>query len=354
MKRTTGLSTLLCSLLIASGCTRDTSSEASRPIAENVVELKATPQTVHQNFFDASLQPVLTINSGDVVRLDTATGNPKYFEQHGVPKDKIPQELYAAFEGLPYDQSGPDRGRADSTLTGPIKINGAEPGDVLEVRIRSVKVAYPLAAQSFVPGRGVLTEDFPYEKHRVLFLDLDKQTAEYAAGIVVPLRPFWGTIGVAPPPGMGRVPSGPPNIFGGNFDNRDLVAGTTVYLPIHVAGALLSLGDGHAAQGEGEVCLSAIESSLKGEIQVILHKGKSLKLPRAETPTHYMTMGLDPDLDVAAKIATREMLDWLVEMKGLDRDEAYFLASAAMDLIVTQAVDGTKGIHAMLPKSIFK
>ena len=334
---------------MVSACTR-----ASSSTSEKTFELKATAKTVHQNFFDASLKPVLTINSGDSVRLETATGNPKYFEKHGVPKDKIPPELYAAFDGLPYDESGPDRGRADATLDGPIKVNGAEPGDVLEVRIKSVQVLYPIAAQSFVPGRGLLTEDFPYEKHRVLFLNLEKQTAEYAPGIVVPLKPFWGIIGVAPPAKMGRVSSGPPNIFGGNFDNRDLVAGTTVFLPVHAAGALLSLGDGHAAEGEGEVCLSAIEVSLKGEIQVILHKGKSLKLPRAETPTHYMTMGFDPDLDIATKIATREMLDWMVEMKGLSRDEAYFIASAAMDLTVTQVVDGTKGIHAMLPKSIFK
>ena len=187
---------------------------------EKTVELKATAKTVHQNFFDASLKPVLTINSGDTVRLETATGNPKYFERHGVPKDKIPQELYTAFEGLPYDESGPDRGRADATLDGPIKVNGAEPGDVLEVRIRSVQVRLPIAAQSFVPGRGLLPEDFPYEKHRVLFMDLDKQTVEYAPGIVVPLKPFWGIIGVAPPSSMGRVSSGPPNIFGGNMDNQ--------------------------------------------------------------------------------------------------------------------------------------
>src|SRR5579871_4497801 len=262
MKRMTGSLVLLCLLSIVSACTRASSESTAK-----TVELKATAKTVHQNFFDASLKPVLTINSGDTVRLETATGNPKYFEEHGVPKDKIPQELYAAFDGLPYDKSGPDRGRADATMDGPIKVNGAEPGDVLEVRIRSVQVRLPIAAQSFVPGRGLLAEDFPYEKHRVLFLDLEKQTVEYAPGIVVPLKPFWGIIGVAPPSSMGRVSSGPPNIFGGNMDNRDLVAGTTLYLPVYAPGALLSIGDGHAAEGEGEVCLSAIEASLKGEIQ---------------------------------------------------------------------------------------
>jgi acetamidase/formamidase len=153
---------------------------------------------------------------------------------------------------------------------------------------------------------------------------------------------------------MGRVASGPPNVFGGNLDNRDLGAGSTLYLPVFVAGALLSIGDGHAVQGEGEVCLSAVEASLKGEIQVVLHKGTMIRSPRAETATHYVTMGLNSDLDEAAKIATREMIDFLVETKGLTRDTAYMLSSAAMDLIVTQAVDGTKGVHAMLPKNIFR
>ena len=252
---------IACVLIVTAGVRPQT--------APKVHQLNASPQTVHRNFFDASLKPVLTVNSGDIVKLETATGNPRYFERLGVPKEKIPAELY-------------------------------DPG------------------------------------------------------VVVPLKPFWGVIGVAPPPSMGRVPSGPPGIFGGNMDNRDLVGGTTLYLPVFVPGALVSVGDGHAAQGYGEVCLSAIETSLKGEIQVVLHKNKPLKQPRAETPTHFMTMGLNADLDEATKIATREMLDWVVEMKGLSRDDAYMLASAAMDLVVTQVVDGTKGIHAIMPKAIFK
>jgi acetamidase/formamidase len=200
----------------------------------------------------------------------------------------------------------------------------------------------------------LLPDAFPYEKGRVLWIDLNKKTVEYAPGVEVPVKPFWGVMGVAPPASMGRVSSGPPNIFGGNLDNRDLGTGSTLYLPVHVAGALLSVGDGHAVQGYGEVCLSAVETSLKGEIQVVLHKGRRLRWPRAETATHYITMGLDADLDEAAKIATREMLDLLVDTKGLSRDDAYMLASAAMDLVVTQVVDGTKGIHALMPKAIFK
>ena len=313
-----------------------------------VHELKASPATVHRGFFDASLKPVLTIDSGDIVRLETATGNPRYFEKLGVPKEKIPAELYAVYQGVDND------GRGDHTLNGPIAVRGAEPGDSLEIRIRSVDVRLPIAGQGFVPNRGQLPEDFPYEKNHVVWIDVARKMVLFAPGIEIPARPFWGVMGVAPPAGMGRVPSGPPGVFGGNLDNPELVTGSTLYLPVHVAGALLSIGDGHAVQGRGEVSLSAVETSLKGEIQVVLRKQQHLRSPRAETPTHYITMGLHTDLDEAAKIATREMLDWLVAMKHLSRDDAYLLASAAMDLHVTQVVDGTKGVHAMLPKAIFQ
>ena len=311
-------------------------------------ELKASPATVHRGFFDASLKPVLTIDSGDIVRLETASGNPRWYERLGVPKGKIPAELYAVYEGVEGDARG------DHTLNGPIAIRGAAPGDMLEVRILSVDVRLPIAGQGFVPNRGLLPEEFPYEKGRVTWIDVGRKVVQFAPGIEIPAKPFWGVIGVAPPSGMGRVPSGPPNVFGGNLDNPDLGPGSTLYLPVHVAGALLSVGDGHAVQGYGEVSLSAVETSLKGEIQVVLHKGRRLRWPRAETATHYITMGLDADLDQAAKIATSEMLDFLVEAKGLSREDAYLLASAAMNLIVTQVVDGTKGIHAMIPKAIFQ
>jgi acetamidase/formamidase len=316
--------------------------------AAHTYELKASPTTVHRSFLDASLPPVLTIESGDIVKLETASGNPRYFESLGVPKEKIPAELYAVFEGVE------GKGRGDHTLNGPIAVRGAEPGDTLEIRIRSVDVRLPIAGQGFNIGRGTLPEQFDYKYDRALWIDMKKRTVEYAPGVEVPVKPFWGVIATAPPPDMGRVPSGPPNFFGGNMDNSDLGAGTTLYLPVFNAGGLLSIGDGHAAQGNGEVCGGAIETSLKGEIQVILHKGQSLKWPRAETATHYMTMGLNKDLDEAAKAATSEMLDFLVEKKGLTREVAYMLSSASMNLNVTQVVDGTKGVHAMIPKSIFK
>ncbi len=311
-------------------------------------ELKASTTTVHRSFFDASLPPVLTVDSGDKVKIETASGNPRYFENLGVPKEKIPAELYAVYEGVE------GMGRGDHTLTGPIAVRGAEPGDTLEIRILSVEVRLPIAGQGFRPGRGVLPDEFNYQKDRVLWIDLKKQSVEYAPGIVVPVKPFWGVIAVAPPASMGRVASGPPNFFGGNMDNRDLGEGSRVFLPVQIAGGSLSIGDGHAAQGQGEVCVSAIETSLKGEIQVILHKQQNLKWPRAETLTHYMTMGLNTDLDEAARMATSQMLDFLVEKKGMKREDAYMLSSAAMDLTITQAVDGTKGVHAMIPKAIFK
>jgi acetamidase/formamidase len=321
---------------------------AAAQAEEKIHELRASPTTVHRGFFDASLKAVLTVDSGDVVKLWTTTGNPRYFEGLGVPKEKIPAELYAAFEGAPGD------GRDDHTLDGPIAVRGAEPGDTVEIKIRAIDLWLPIAAMSFRANRGTLPEDFPYTRDRVFFIDLAKKSVEFAPGIVVPTKPFWGVIGVAPPPSMGRVSSGPPNVFGGNMDNHDLQPGTSLFLPVHAKGALISIGDGHAVQGGGEVGLSAVETSLQGEVQIVLHKGMRIGWPRAETPTHYMTVGLHEDLNMAAKMATREMLNFVVETKGLPRDDAYMLLSAAMDLHITENVDITKGVHALLPKAIFQ
>ena len=283
-----------------------------------------------------------------MVKLETATGNPRYFEKLGVPKEKIPPELFAAFADVDND------GRGDHTLDGPIAVRGAEPGDVLEIRILKVDVRFPIAGQSFRPGKGVLPDEFNYQKDKVVWIDLKKRSIEYAPGVEVPIKPFWGVMAVAPEASRGRVSSGPPDVFGGNLDNRELGAGSTLFLPVQTAGALLSIGDGHAVQGDGEVCLSAVETSLKGEVQVILHKNMHLKRPRAETPTDYMTIGLDPDLNEAARQATSDMVDFLATSKGIPRDDAYMLSSAALRLIVAEAVDGTKEVKAEIAKSIFK
>jgi acetamidase/formamidase len=317
--------------------------------AEKIHELKPTASTVHRGYFDAKQKPVLTIDSGDIVKIWTAGGNPKYYEDLGVPKEKIPQELYTAYEGEKSDQ------RLDHCLTGPIFVRGAEVGDTIEVRIRSIELWLPLAAMSFRAGRGSIPEEFPYSRDRVMWLDVKNKTLDFAPGVVVPLtRPFWGDIGVAPPISMGRINASIPGVHGGNMDNHDLLPGTSVFLPVHAPGALLSLGDGHAAQGDGEVGQSAIETSLKGEIQVVLHKGQRQSWPRAETPTHYMAIGLNEDLDQAAKMAIKNMLEFIVETKGLSRDDAYMLMSATMDLHVTEVVDVVKGVHAMMPKAVFR
>jgi acetamidase/formamidase len=317
--------------------------------AEKIHELKPTVATVHRGYFDAKQKPALTIDTGDIVKIWTAGGNPKYYEDLGVPKEKIPQELYTAYEGEKSDQ------RLDHCLTGPIFVRGAEVGDTIEVRIRSIELWLPLAAMSFRAGRGSIPEEFPYSRDRVMWLDLKNKTLDFAPGVVVPLtRPFWGDIGVAPPVSMGRINASIPGVHGGNMDNHDLLPGTSLFLPVHAPGALLSIGDGHAAQGNGEVGQSAIETSLQGEIQVVLHKGKRQGWPRAETPTHYMAIGLNEDLDQAAKMAIKNMLEFIVETKGLSRDDAYMLMSATMDLHVTEVVDIVKGVHAMMPKAVFR
>src|SRR5581483_5498226 len=201
-------------------------------------------------------------------------------------------------------------------------------------------------------GSGTLPDDFPYARFKMIPIDASKGTAQFSPGVTLKLAPFWGSIGVAPPSLMRRVSSGPPGPHVGNIDNKELVAGSTLYLPVHVPGALLSIGDGHGLQGDGEVTITALETSLRGTVEIRVRKGKPIRWPRAETPTHYISMGLNADLDEAARMATREMIDFLVSEKGMSRDEAYILCSLAMDLRVTQLVDDTKGIHAMLPKSV--
>ena len=179
-----------------------------------------------------------------------------------------------------------------------------------------------------------------------------RMTAEFAPGIHIPVRPFFGDLGVAPP--LGRVSSAPPGYFAGNLDNQWLVAGTKIYIPVQVPGALFSVGDGHAAQRDGEVCVTAIETNLTGVFRFTVRKNGKLRWPRAESPTEIITMGLSEDLNEAARRAASEMIEYLISNRGLSRDDAYMLTSAAVDLHVTQVVDGVKGVHATLPKAIFE
>jgi acetamidase/formamidase len=198
-----------------------------------------------------------------------------------------------------------------------------------------------------------LTDEFPYARTKIIPLDREHMTAQFAPGVTIPLHPFFGSMGVAPPPAFGRYDSTPPTINGGNMDNKELVEGTTLYLPVWTPGALFEIGDGHAGQGNGEVDVTAMETSLVGELEFIVRKDLKIDNPRAETPTHYISMGFDDDLSIAAHKAVREMVDFLVTEKHMSRDDAYMLTSVAGDVDITELVDRNKGVHVMLPKAIF-
>jgi acetamidase/formamidase len=232
-----------------------------------------------------------------------------------------------------------------------VAVEEAEPGDVLEVQILKVDIDANFACNGFGLHRGFLPMEFPYSRQRIIPLDRVKMIGHFAPGIDIPLHPFFGSMGVAP--GGGRVDSAPPFAHAGNMDNKELVAGTTLYIPVAAKGALFVAGDGHAGQGNGEVDITAMETFLTGTFKFVVHKKKAMSWPRAETPTHYITMGFSPDLKDATEHALRDMIDFLVEEKHMTRDDAYMLSSVAVDLDITQLVDGNVGVHAMCPKNIF-
>jgi acetamidase/formamidase len=313
-------------------------------------QLKASPSTVVWGYYWSEAKPVLRIKSGDTVQIQTmTTGSPTSMTNAGLKPEDVQTELKTIYAEVK------DKGPGGHILTGPIFIEGAEPGDTLEVRIQKIDLSVPYATNGFSPTRGVLPkEDFERGRTKVIPLDMKRNVAKFSEGIEIPLHPFFGSMGVAPAPARGRINSGPPGEFAGNLDNKDLVAGTKLFIPVFVPGALFEVGDGHAGQGNGEVDITAMETSLSGTFQFIVRKDMHLKGPRGETPTHWIAMGLDPNLDQAMINATRDAIDFLVTEKHLSREEAYALCSVGVDFNVTQAVDGTKGIHGMIPKSIFK
>lgn len=312
-------------------------------------KLKATPENIAWGYYWAEAKPALTVKSGDTVEIQTVSGNPQNLEKSGVPADQIQPELRKVYEEIPREKRGP----GGHILTGPVAIDGAEPGDVLEVRIKEIRMDVPYSYNSM--GRsGFLSDVFPQGRTKIIPLDRKKKIGEFAPGIHLPLAPFFGSMGIAPPEAMGKINSAPPGIHAGNMDNKYLVAGTTLFIPVHAKGALFEVGDGHAGMGNGEVDITAMETSLTGVFQFIVRKDMKLKWPRAETPTHYITMGLDPDLTQAARLCALETIDFLVEEKHMTREDAYALTSVAVDMEITQLVDGTRGVHAMIPKSIFK
>ena len=311
--------------------------------------LEATPATVAYGYYWSEAKPALRIASGDVIDVDTLlTNSPTGLQRAGVPAEKIQDSL----KSIVAEVTGDRRGPGGHILTGPVYVEGAEAGDALEVRILSIDLAMDYGYNGC---SGFARENCDRAVGiRIIPLDKKTMTAAFAPGIVIPLRPFFGSMGVAPAPDLGRVSSTPPGTHAGNLDNKELVAGTTLYIPVFVPGALFEVGDGHAAQGDGEVDQTAIETSLRGKLQLTVRKGMTLTWPRAETPSHYISMSTDKDLTVATRTAIQEMIDFLAATKGLTKHEAYQLTSVAADVAITQLVDQTVGVHVKLPKSIFK
>lgn len=312
--------------------------------------LEITPSTVAYGYYWSEAQPVLRIASGDIIDVDTLlTNTPEGLQRAGVAEEKIQASLRAVVDQV----TGERRGPGGHILTGPVYVEGAQPGDVLQVDVLSIDLALDYGyngCNGFLPDN--CDKALPA---KIIALDRKTMTAEFLPGIVIPLRPFFGSMGVAPAADAGRVSSNPPGRHAGNLDNRELVAGSTLYIPVFVPGALFEVGDGHAAQGDGEVDQTAIETSLRGRLRLTVRKDMKLAWPRAETPTDYISMATDPDLTIATRGAIAEMIDFLVAEKHLTRHQAYQLVSIAGNVAVTQLVDKPNhGVHVRLPKSVFK
>ena len=315
--------------------------------------LPASPETVRFGAFDASFPPVLTVQSGDRVVMHCVSGPAEIMPPAGSGMT-VPPAL-AAIHAADIPRMGPH------LVTGPVAIAGAEPGDALEVTVEQIELGADWGYNHFRPLVGTLPEDFPFRRLLHIPVDRARNTCRLPFGpkghLVLPLSPFFGVMGVAPPVEWGQISTKEPRAHGGNLDNKELVAGTTLFLPVHAPGALFSAGDGHGVQGDGEVCVTALEMCLTGHFRFTLHKGggakaPKLRFPRAETPTHYISMGIHEDLDLAMKQALREMIAFIVERAGVSAADAYQFCSMAVDFHVTQTVNGEKGVHGMLKKGL--
>ncbi|NKC31420.1 acetamidase/formamidase family protein [Falsiroseomonas selenitidurans] len=314
--------------------------------------IAATPETVRWGAFDAGFAPLLEIPSGDLVVLECVSGAPEVMPapETGL---KVPPALAAIHAARP-PRLGPH------ILTGPVAVTGAEPGDVLRIDIEKIELGWDWGFCGFRPLFGTLPEDFPYA--RMLHIPVDRAArtghVPVGPGVTLPLSPFFGVMGVAPPSEWGAISTKEPRAHGGNLDNKELTEGSTLWLPVHVPGGNFSAGDGHGVQGDGEVCINALEMCLTGHFRLTLEKGggakdPALRYPRAETATHYISMGMHEDLDLAMKQALREMIGFIVARMNVSPADAYQLCSLAVDFHVTQTVNGEKGVHGMLRKGLF-
>ncbi len=313
----------------------------------------ASPETCRWGIFDASIPPVLTVRSGDLVVLECVSGGPEAMP----PREK----MMAVHPALPAIHAQVPRLGAH-IITGPVAVEGAEPGDALRVDIEKIELGADWGFCGFRPLVGTLPEDFPYR--RMLHIPVDRAArtcrlpfGPQEGGVELPLSPFFGVMGVAPPADWGAINTKEPRAHGGNLDNKEIGEGATLWLPVWTEGALFSAGDGHGVQGDGEVCINALEMNLTGHFRLTLEKGggpahPALRFPRAETATHYITMGMHEDLDLAMKQALREMIAFICARSNLSDADAYQFCSLAVDFRVTQTVNGEKGVHGMLRKGL--
>ena len=309
--------------------------------------ISATPDTVRWGTFSADYAPVLTIESGDTVTLECVSVAPDV-----LPPASLGFHIPPALEAI--HAANPPR-QGPHILTGPVAVAGAEPGDTLEVRIDTIELGADWGFCAHRPLAGTLPEDFPHRFLSHIAVDRAAKTCRLPWGTVLPLSPFFGVMGVAPPPAYGAISTKEPREHGGNLDNKEVGAGSTLFLPVWVPGANFSAGDGHGVQGDGEVCVNALEMALNGTFTLVLHKAAEsapLRHPRAESPTHYISMGMNEDLDLAMKQALREMIAFITARSNLSPDEAYQFCSLAVDFHVTQTVNGEKGVHGMLRKGL--
>lgn len=312
-------------------------------------QLAATPETVHWGRFWSDLPPVLTVAPGDRVTIETFSGRAVVLPDPALGLH-VPEAHHAILAAdLP--------GQAH-LLTGPVAIAGAEPGDALRIEIERITLGADWGYNVVRPAAGTLPGEFPVSAHNTTLIPIDRTaaTARLPWGATLPLSPFFGVMGVAPGTEWGELTSIQPRMHGGNMDLKLLTEGATLFLPVHAEGALFSCGDGHGCQGDGEVCITALETSLTGTFRFDLLKSGShaIDYPRAETPDELISMGFHASLDNALQIALRQMIAMVVEQTGITQTEAYQLCSLAADFAVTQSVNQEKGVHGRLRKAILQ
>ena len=307
--------------------------------------LEANHKTVHWGFLSAEIKPVLNINSGDEVEITSVSGPPEVTKNSPY---KVKESLLEIHE-----KSVRGTLQGGHICTGPIEVDGSKTGDVVEIEILSIELDSDWAYTGVAPLKGALPDDFNSRQMSYLEIDKARKIAKTPWNMEVDLDPFFGLIATAPPMEWGKLSTVPPRQNGGNMDNKELKVGTTLYLPVFENGAMVSIGDGHGTQGDGEICTAAVEMDMRGKFKISNRTDMEITWPIAENNDYFITMAFDPDLDECVKITSREMINFLSEFCGLTRADAYTLLSYVGDLRITQVVNGNKGVHLMIPKKYF-